>query len=332
MTSVMVDITQIPSKLGGLTSVTTAIAIAMLGVIVPYTAVEMNVRAMQSKNPPGYGALLIRVVIAMACLLGYSTLYSLLLQGAQAMSFAVLSEQQWGDFLVQGFSSPDAQSPVLSWLPHPLSSVQAIVLFLTSLLAVTAKDVVVMLQACFLSLLWAFGPIAIVCGISDKTSAVTHGWIANSFQVAFWSFFLRLVVFVWLTLNPLSGNTGTGVANDFLGILTVNVSFIVMVLGTPILAGRLLSGGSLAAFGEVALGAVEAISVARTLKGGKFLSNEVDRYRRDKPEFQSHLFHHPIPVTATLAYNRLFGRNKPQPQPKPQPAPQGPAPAKGGAE
>lgn len=307
----LLDITQIPTKLGGLAAVTTAIAVAMLTAIIPYTAVEMNVRAMQSKNPPGYGALLVRVVIVMACLLGYGTLYSFLLKASQAMSFAVLSEQQWGDFLVKNFTSPDAQSPILSWLTHPLSSVQAIILFLSSLIAVTAKDVVVMLQACFLSLLWAFGPIAIVCGISEKTASVTRGWIANSFQVAFWSFFLRLVVRVWLTLNPMAGATGTGIANDFLGILTVNVSFLVMVLGTPILAARLLSGESIAAFGETALGAVEAITIARTMKAGKFLSGEVDRYRRDKPEFQKSLFHHPIPMTATLAYKRLFGRPKP---------------------
>ncbi len=307
----LLDITQIPAKLGGLAAATTAIAVAMLTVIIPYTAVEMNVRAMQSKNPPGYGAFLVRVVIVMACLLGYGTLYSFLLKASQAMSFAVLSEQQWGDFLVKNFTSPDAQSPILSWLTHPLSSVQAIILFLSSLIAVTAKDVVVMLQACFLSLLWAFGPIAIVCGISEKTASVTRGWIANSFQVAFWSFFLRLVVRVWLTLNPIAGATGTGIANDFLGILTVNVSFLVMVLGTPILAARLLSGESIAAFGETALGAVEAITIARTMKAGKFLSGEVDRYRRDKPEFQKSLFHHPIPMTATLAYNRLFGRPKP---------------------
>jgi hypothetical protein len=320
------DITQIPDKLGGLAAVTTAIAVAMLTVIIPYTAVEMNIRAMQSKNPPGYGALLVRIVVVMACLLGYGTLYSFLLKGAQAISFAVLSEQQWGDFLVQNFASPDSQSPILSWLTHPLSSVQAIILFLSSLIAVTAKDVVVMLQACFLSLLWAFGPIAIVCGISEKTSSVTRGWIANSFQVAFWSFFLRLVVRVWLTLNPMAGATGAGIANDFLGILTVNVSFLVMVLGTPILAARLLSGESIAAFGETALGAVQAITIARTLKAGKFMSGEVDRYRRDKPEFQKSLFHHPIPMTATLAYNRLFGR------PKPQPKPQAAAPEKGSAK
>ncbi|MDE2290739.1 MAG: hypothetical protein KGL53_01545, partial [Elusimicrobia bacterium] len=190
-TGLLLDITLIPTQLAGLAAVTKAIAVALLGVLVPYTAVEMNVRAMQSKNPPGYGALLVRTVVVLACLLGYGTLYSLLLHGSQAMSFAVLSEQQWGDFLVKGFTAPDSSSPILSWLTHPLSSVQAIILFLSSLLAVTAKDVVVMLQACFLSLLWAFGPIAIVCGLSEKTAGVTRGWVANSFQVALWSFFLR---------------------------------------------------------------------------------------------------------------------------------------------
>lgn len=320
----LLDITQIPTKFSGLVALTSALALAMLALIIPYTALEMNVQAMQSKNPPGYSGFLVRMVVVVACLACYATLYSFLLQASQLMSLAILSEQDWGNFLVQSFTPPDAQSPILSWLTHPLSSIQAILLFLSTLIAVTAKDVVVMLQACFLSLLYAFGPIAIVCGINEKTSAVLRGWIANSFQVAFWSFILRLVVRVWLTLNPLAGNTGTGLANDFLGILTVNVTFLILVLGTPIVTARLLSGENLASFGEMALGAVQAITISRTMKAGKFLSGEVDRYRRDKPEFQKSLFHHPIPMTATLAYSRLFGRTKPKPSAAPTPSKAGP--------
>lgn len=313
MNSVMLDITQIPNQLGGLASITNAIAFAMLAFIIPYTTVEMNIRAMHSKNPPGYGGLAVRVIVVIACLLCYSQLYSMLLGASQLMSFSVLSEQAWGDFLVQNFNAPDAQSPVLSWLTHPLSSVQAVILFFSSLIAVTAKDVIVMLQACFLSLLFAFGPIAIVCGISEKTSGVTRGWVANSFQVAFWSFFLRLVVSVWLTLNPLAGNTGTGLANDFLGIVTVNVTFIILVLGAPILAARLISGEGIAAFGEAALATMQAVTISSALKGGQFLSKEVDRYKRDDPKYKASWFHHPIPTaasTATKAYNQLFRRNK----------------------
>lgn len=318
-TGVLLDITQIPNQLSGLASVTSAIAIAMLAFIIPYTAVEMNIRAMHSKNPPGYGGLTIRVIVAMACLLCYNQLYYLLLETSQLMSFSVLSEQDWGNFLIQNFNAPDAQSPVLSWLTHPLSSVQAIILFLSSLIAVTAKDVVVMLQACFLSLLYAFGPIAIICGISEKTAAVTRGWVANSFQVAFWSFFLRLVVRVWLTLNPLAGNTGTGLANDFLGIVTVNVTFVIMVLGTPILAARLISGEGIAAFGEAALATMQAVTISSALKGGQFLSKEMDRYKRDDPKYKASWFHHPIPTaatTATKAYNQLFKSGKSQNEPK----------------
>lgn len=315
MTSgLMLDITQIPVQLSGLASVTTAIAIAMLAFIIPYTALEMNIKAMHSKNPPGYGGVAVRVIVTMACLLAYNQLYSFMLGASQAMSFAVLSEQDWGTFLIQSFQASDPQSPVLSWIMHPLSSIQAIVLFFASLLAVTAKDVIVMLQVCFLSLLYAFGPIAVVCAISEKTAALTRGWVANSFQVALWSFILRLTVRVWLTLNPFAGNTGTGLANDFLSIVAVDTSFIVLVLGTPILAARLLSGESIAAFGEIAFGAMQAATIKTTHKVGQFMSKEADRYKRDKPQYQSSWFHHPIPrsatavaTTATAAYNRIFG-------------------------
>jgi hypothetical protein len=320
--SVLIDITQIPTQLSGLISITNSIAVAMLAFIIPYTLLELNVQAMGSKAPPSYGSFLVRVLVALACLLAYQQLYTLFLTVAQAMSFAVLSEQDWGNFLVKSFSAPDAQSPILSWLTHPLNSVQAIILFLSSLIAVTAKDVVIMLQACFLSLLFAFGPIAIVCAISERTAAVTRGWIANSFQIALWSFFLRLVVLVWLTLNPLSGNTGTGWANDFLGILTVNISFLVMVLGTPILTARLISGESIAAFGEMAVGTMQAVSIGGAMKAGRFLGQVAERHGRGGPggrgggdqrkssDAQAKPVQHSTSSTATAAHDRLFGHKQ----------------------
>ncbi len=317
--SLMLDITQIPTQLGGLASVTRAIAVAMLAFLIPYTTIELNVRAMHAKNLPDYGGFLIRTVVVMSCLLCYNTLYSFLLQGSQVMSFAVLSEQQWGDFLVQTFHGSDGNVTIFSVLLHSITSVQQLVLFLSSLIAVIARDVVVMLQACFLSLLYAFGPIAIACGISERTTSVLRGWIANSFQVAFWSFFLRLLVRVWLSLSPYAGNTGTGLANDFLGILTVNTTFLLLVLGTPIFAARMISGEGLAGFAEAASAAIQTVTIAGSLKAGRMAGGAMDRHKQNKahaaakasrdagakPQFSTG-------STATAAHDQLFGsKDKP---------------------
>jgi len=310
---VLVDITQIPAQMGGLASVTSAIALALLAVLIPYTAVEMNVSAMRSKGAPDYGAFVIRLAIVLACLLSYTWLYSLFLDIAQALSFAVLSEQDWGSFLIQNLSAPG--SSVLSWITHPLSSIQAIVLFFSSLLALVAKEAIVMIQACFLSVLFAFGPIAIVCGVGEKTRGVLRGWLVNSIQIGLWSFFLRLAVRVWLTLSPSTVNAG-GVADDFLGILTVNVCFLLMVLGTPLLAARLVSGEGLAVFGEAAVAAVEAVMIKGAFrplgqavkghgKGSKYPSKEKET-KVPRPQ-------HSTPSTATASYGRIFERRKPEP-------------------
>jgi hypothetical protein len=307
--SVLINLAQIPVQLSGLSSLTSAVALALLAFIIPYSAVEMNVRAIAGKSSPGYFGLLTRIVVVLACLLSYDKLYGLFLGAFQALSFSVLSEQDWGNFLIRNLSAPDAASPILSWLTHPLSSVQAIVLFLSSLFALTAKDVIVMLEASFLSLLFAFGPIAIVCGISEKTSGVTRGWIVNSVQIASWSFFLRLVVRVWLTLGPLAANTGTGTANDFLGILAVNSAFFVMVLGTPILSARLISGEGLSSFAEAATGVMGAAMVGMPLKAGRFLGQALERGRKNSRQADFPL-QHPAPMTATAAHQRLFKRNK----------------------
>lgn len=313
MNSLLLDITLIPGQLGGLAGIMTGIALAVFVLLVPLTILELNVSGLQAKELPDYGGFFVRVVIALTVLLCYQRLFGFILSAAQMMGFAVLSEDQWGDFLIQSFHGGSVMGvsvPTLNILMHPVSSFQEILLFLSSLIAVTSRDVIIMLQGCFLSLLFAFGPIAIVCSINKRTAQMAQGWFTSTVQVAFWSFFLRLVVRVWLTLNPMATTSGTGTANDYLGILTVNVSFLIMVLGTPALTARLLSGENLAMFGEAALGAVQTIMIAKKMGAGLSVARGVDSYRKAKPEDKTFM-NHPLPHTATFAFQKLFPKQKP---------------------
>lgn len=307
MNSMLLDITLIPAKLAGLAALTKGMALAVLVFMVPYTIFEANVRAVSGTDRPNYTALLVRVFMTLLCLLAYNRIFSFILKVSQIMSFSILSEEQWGNFLSQYLDPPSAPS-LLAPLLRPLSSLQAIILFLSSLVVVTARDVMVMLQACFLSLLYAFGPLAIICAVNEKTGQVARGWLANSIQVAAWSFFLRLVVRVWLTLYPMANSTGTGNANDFLAILTVNVSFIVLILGTPMVAARLLSGENIAALGTAAFGAIQAVSIVKTMRAGKFISGELGRFKQDDPAMQRSFFHHPMLATATRIRDQIRRR------------------------
>lgn len=309
--SLLLDVTVIPDRLSGLATVVKAISVPLLAFIIPFTIVEMNIRSLKAKEMPSYTGLFARVFTVVVCLLCYQRLFYFILKVSQIMSFAVLSEQDWGNFLTRTLKGSDSTYPTLSILFHSVTSIQQIILFLSTLVAVLIRDVIVMLQGCFLSLLFAFGPIAIVCGINEKTVQVTRGWLANSFQVALWSFFLRLVMRVWLTLGPIAANAGSGAADDYLGMLAVNVTFILLVLGTPIVAARLLSGENLAAFGEAALATIQTVSIAKTLSTGKFTSQEVQKYMRAPLPEQKSFFHHPVPATMTRTYERLFGPRKP---------------------
>lgn len=307
--SLLIDISQIPDKLTGLAAVTKGMSVAMLAFLIPFTIIEMNVRSLERKEMPSYSGLFTRVFTVVVCLLCYQRLFYFILKVSQVMSFAMLSEQEWGNFLTRTLRGSDSRFPTLSILFHSATSIQQIILFLSTLVAVTVRDVIVMLQGCFLSLLYAFGPLALVCAVNQKTGQVTRGWLANSFQVAFWSFFLRLVMRVWLTLAPVAASTGSGAADDYLGMLTVNVTFILLVLGTPIVSARLLSGENLAAFGEAALGAIQTVSFVKTMRAGSFISSKVEAFRRDREPFKNHIFHHPVayPVAATMtAVGRRF--------------------------
>lgn len=308
--SLLIDISQIPDKLAGLESVVRGMAVALLAFIIPFTIVEMNVRSMKAKEMPSYTGLFVRVFTVVVCLLCYRRLFYFILKVSQIMSFAILSEQEWGNFLTRTLKGSDSSFPTLSILFHSVTSIQQIILFLSTLVAVTVRDVVIMLQGCFLSLLFAFGPIALVCGVNEKSAQVTRGWLANSFQVAFWSFFLRLVVRVWLTLGPIAASSGSGAADDYLGMLTVNVTFILLVLGTPLLSARLISGENLAAFGEAALATVQSVSLIKTMRAGQFISSKINGYTRDQDAHKRSIFHHPIafPVATTMTAmrQRLF--------------------------
>lgn len=315
--SLLLDISQIPTQLAGLASVTNAIALAMLGFLIPYTIFEKNVQTMKAGGHPEYDGLLVRCLLTMAALLCYQRLFYFVVRGSQIMSFAVLSEEQWGNFLLQSFHGVTAGAPTLNVLLHPINSIQEIILFLSSLIVMVARDVVVLVQGCFLSLLYAFGPIAIVCAVSERTSQVTRGWITNTFQVAFWTFFLRLVVRVWLTLAPVAAYSGAGYGDDYLSVLTVNVSFMLLILGTPSFAAKMLSGENIAALGQVAFASATTVMAAKKLGGGLSIARGLDDYRRTPKKARSFM-NHPLPHTATFAFRSLFG-DKPKAPEKPKP-------------
>lgn len=312
-TGLLLDITQIPTKLAGLATVSKTLAVAALGFLIPFTILEMNVRSLQRKEFPSYSGLMMRVLVACMCLIAYKGLFGFILKLSQVMSFAILSEDQWGNFLAQSLKGSDSSYPTLMILLKNVASIQGLLLFLSSLLTMVVREVVIMLQVCFLSLLYAFGPLALACAVNEKTLQVTRGWITNTFQVAFWSFFLRLAVRVWLTLAPMSGSTGAGMADDYVGVLTVNVTFLILILGTPVLTARLLSGENIASMGEAAMGAVSTVMVARKMGAATSISKEISSYRKAKADGKGKepYFQHPIPATMSRTYEAMFGRKKP---------------------
>jgi hypothetical protein len=325
-TGLMLDITQIPTKLAGLAAVSKTLAVAGLGFLIPFTILEMNVRSLQRKEFPSYSGLMTRVLVASMCLIAYKSFFGFILKLSQVMSFAILSEEQWGNFLTQSLKGSDSTYPTIMILLKNVASIQGLLLFLSSLLTMVVREVVIMLQVCFLSLLYSFGPLALACAVNEKTLQVTRGWITNTFQVAFWSFFLRLAVRVWLTLAPMSGSTGAGMADDYIGVLTVNVTFLLLILGTPILTARLLSGENIAAFGEAAMGAVQTVVVARKMGAAASISKEIGSYRKARAEGKGKepYFQHPIPATMSRTYEMMFGRKKPAGEtPKPAAATRG---------
>lgn len=311
-TGFLLDITQIPVKLAGLAAISKALAVAGLGFLIPFTILEMNVRSLQRKEFPSYSGLMTRVLVVVVCLIAYNGLFGFVLKLSQMMSFAILSEAQWGSFLAESLKGSDSTYPTLAILFKNVASLQGMLLFLTSLLTMVVREVVVMLQSCFLSDLYAFGPLALACMVNEKTLQVTRGWLVNTFQVAMWSFFLRLTVRVWLTLAPMSGSTGLGFADDYIGLLTVNLTFLVLILGTPVLTARLLSGENIASFGEAAMGAVNTVMVASKMGVASSLSKEISGYRKAKADGKGKepFFQHPIPSTMSKTYDRMFGPKK----------------------
>lgn len=324
MNSLLLDVTLIPEKLGGLAAVTKAIAVPVFGFLIPATILQMNLQAIEAKQRPSYSGLLMRVIVVVLCLLSYNRLFYFMLKLSQVMSFAILSEQQWGQFLVTGFKAKGT-SP-LEVLVKGVSSVQGLILFLTTLLTLLVREVVVMLQACFLSLLYAFGPLALACAVNEGSSKIAKSWFATTLQVAFWTFFMRLALRVWLTLAPMAQGVGS-MADDYVGILAVNLTFFFLILNTPRISALLLSGDNLASFGTFAMAAVQTAIVARNLQMAGGLSGQArlaaaayvkaapDESEKGRRRWWAGFVNRPVATTATEAYGRLFGFPPAKPKP-----------------
>lgn len=135
--------------------------------------------------------------------------------------------------------------------------------FLATAVAI-AEPVLLTIRYALLSILYVFGPIAIVGNMFKYTKIILKGWFNNLIQISFWIVILRILESVMLSLQ-IQSLAQRGSFSDILAWIIICTIFLGLIIMTPILTAKIFSGDNL---GEVGSMAAAAATIVTTKYGG----------------------------------------------------------------
>lgn len=119
-------------------------------------------------------------------------------------------------------------------------------------------SVIMMAEICFLflryallSILYVISPLCFILAIFKPTRSALKGWFSNVFQISFWIVFLRISERVILSLNLNLAAKEVGILETSL----INVFYIGVIILTPVITSKILSGEHLGTVGSLAMAA-----------------------------------------------------------------------------
>ncbi|MDZ4384848.1 MAG: hypothetical protein U0944_00325 [Candidatus Moranbacteria bacterium] len=200
---------------------------------------------------PAYGKVIFRSLTIMAGMLLYRTIFLAIVATCQVISYSIFSMDDWGQ--VQAvFKNFASSGGIWSW------TVETLVGEVVKYLAVAVEEIFMRARYIFLALLYVIGPFAFVMGFWPSTNKFIKGWFKNLLEFSFWIITLRVVQSVFASLNMAS--ITAGVVIDPVDYIIFGILYIVLVIGTPFITAKFLSGESMGQFGSMAVGAVSMVA------------------------------------------------------------------------
>ncbi len=109
-----------------------------------------------------------------------------------------------------------------------------------------------------LSVLYVFGPLAFVGYVFEPTKIILKGWFVGMLQVSFWIVFLRILESVMVAFN-IESLVHSGQLGDIISWTIVCTVFLGLIILTPMITGKILSGQNLGEVGSLAVAAATVI-------------------------------------------------------------------------
>lgn len=313
------DVLAVPEVMAPYCTATKAIAFSLLPILFIMGALAEQVKIIKGEKPDYIRLLFNTFMVVFALTFLYTWLFKKIVALCEAIALSMFNAFEWSEFQKILFPTDEkggimnsvknfASMGVANWISN-------FIIRITSLAQLAFE----MVRYVFLCLLYVLGPLAIAAGLNPHTKKMFKGWITNLFQISFWIVVLRIVQGTMLTLNfrALIDPTAPNISI----LVVANLLLLLMIIFTPILTSRLLSGENISSVGTAVLATMAAAGtagaaggVAAGMTGGK---GTLGTIKSAMHGVKSAVMSHPLGQTYQSAKEYVRKRRPPPPQEPP---------------
>ena len=258
-----VDILSIPDTMQTYATITRSIAIAIIPVLFVLGILKEQAKLVGDEKPEFASHIYTTIAVFLGLIL-YKWIFLKIISFCEAIGMSVASLQDWYELQ----STLSLMADKLSGSVLTLSVVQLLAKTFYIISSV-AEIVFNLFRYALLSFLYILGPIAFALAVFPLTRNLVKGWFINIFQISFWIITLRILQATMLMLGFTTAIENGGIFY----VLVMSILFIGMIIMTPILTAKLISGENIGTMASAAMAATTAISARfpgtyKNFKGG----------------------------------------------------------------
>lgn len=250
--STFIDILSIPATMNTYFIITKSIAVAIIPVFFILGILREQAKLV-GDDKPKFASHIYTTVLVFFGLLLYKWLFLKIISFCEAIGMSIFSLSDWAEFqtTLSAFSDKLAGSIMTLSVVKLLAKVFYIV-------SSVSEMVFNLFRYALLSCLYILGPIAFALAVFPMTRKLIKGWFINVFQISFWIITLRILQATMLLLG-----FDTAIEDgNIIDILVISLVFTGMIIMTPVLTSKLISGENIGTMASAAL-ATTAVMTTR---------------------------------------------------------------------
>ena len=241
------NVLQIPDLFSSAYTVTASAAAVLFPLMFIAAVLHENFLAMKDRSD--YRGLFIRTVLVVGLMILYQEFFTWIVYGTDLLAKAILPHEEFQQVIKTVFREITEKKDLGGF---DTRIILTILNYLTYIAALIALGVLNWLRFVFLSLLYVFGPVPIVCGVYKATSHGLVYWLRSLVAVSLWTVVLSIL------MKVISGMNLTAVylpeQTNAAAVIAANVLFILLFISVPLISHQITSGGSMGGMGSAVVG------------------------------------------------------------------------------